>query len=93
MSRPGLTPQEAMRLASDTADVFMQQAIRIVREITTNKFTSPRITDESILSRHPAIIAAMIEAAASNYSTGVLRQSVERLAHAIESASNHDKPF
>jgi hypothetical protein len=78
-------------IASDTAHEFTRQAIRTIREISG--FKDLRISDDSILSRHPAIIAAMIEAAASNYSTGVLRQSVERLAQAVEQVGNHDKPF
>jgi hypothetical protein len=86
-----LSPSEAMQQAGDTAHDFTRRAIRSVREISG--FTDPRITDDEILSRHPEVIAAMIGAAASDYSAWVLHQSVARLAQAIEQAGNHDKPF
>jgi hypothetical protein len=86
-----LSPSEAMQQAGDTAHDFTRRAIRNVREISG--FTDPRITDDEILKRHPAIIAAMVQAASSDYSTWVLHQSAARLAQAIEGAGNHDKPF
>lgn len=85
-----LTPTEAMQQAGDTAHEFTRRAIRSVREISG--FANPRITDDEILSRHPEVIAAVIQAASSDYSTWVLHQSAERLAQAIEGAGNHDKP-
>jgi hypothetical protein len=86
-----LSPSEAMQQAGDTAHDFTRQAIRNLREITG--FKDQRITDDAILKRHPAIIAAMIQAASSDYFTWVFHQSAERLAQAIEGAGNHDKPF
>lgn len=86
-----LSPSEAMQQAGDIAHDFTRRAIRSVREISG--FANPRITDDEILSRHPEVIAAMIQAASSDYSAWVLHQSAERLAQAIERAGNHDKPF
>lgn len=86
-----LTPTEAMRQAGDTAHDFTRRAIRSVREISS--FTDPRITDAEILRRYPTVIAAIVQASASDYSAWVLHLSAERLAQAIERAGNHDKPF
>lgn len=90
MSNRYLTPGEATRQASETAQDFTRYAIRSLREISG--FTDQRISDDEILKRHPQIIAAMVQAAASDYQAWVLNMAAERLAQAIERGDD-EKPF